>query len=330
MNEITLTAAQLSEIRKLWVFDEYEAGPPVVARSVYNRRFAREFFTDAELSELARKAGRRWAEVFALAGPVDTRTALAAGIGGGIETGPGGTGDSLDLSAVTAEEVGIPVVIYGTAGDSPYTLEREIVELAETLVTTSRDDWQQILAVEALDDLVSDVVIGATTGEGALLTLTPAVPSVGFLDVVGAGAGVLAVDLEVEIAPPRVGYVLGLDGFGADSAALLAQVTVDAQNPTEIPRHFHSVDRLLVGAVPEASTVSLYYRVPGSYEAEEMLYRAIQTEAFRVYIDSDEYARALEDQAATVRAAWETRIEKNERALRSPTAGRAGSVSVSR
>lgn len=331
MNEITLTAAQLAEIRKLWVFDEYAAGPPVVSRSVYNRRFARNFFTNAELSELARKAGRRWAEVFALAGPVDTRTGLASGIGGGIETTFGPAGDSLDLTAVTAAEVGIPVVIYGTAGDAaPFTLEREVIALAETVVTTVRDDWQQILGAEALDELVSTVVIGATTGEGPIVTLTPEEPSVGLLGVVGAGSGVLAVDLEVEVDPPRIGHILGIEGFGADSGSLLELVVVDAQGPTEIPRHFHSVDRLLVGAVPDTSTVSLFYRTPGSYEAEEMLYRAIQTEAFRVYVDSDEYARALEDQAATVRAAWETRIEKNERILRSPSAGRAGSVSVSR
>lgn len=331
MNAITLTASQIDELRKLWAFDEYAAGPPLVARSVYNRRFSKEFFTDAELSAIARQAGRKWAEVFETAGPVDTRTALTSGLGGGIETTFGPAGDSLDLTAVTAAEVGIPVVIYGTAGDAaPFTLEREVIALAETVVTTVRDDWQQILGAEALDELVSTVVIGATTGEGPIVTLTPEEPSVGIVDVIGAGAGVLAVDLEAEIAPPRIGHILGLEGFGADSGELLEAVTVDAQGPTEIPRHFHSIDRVLVGAVPEASTVSLFYRVAGSYEAQEMLFRAIQCEVFRVYINSDEYARALEDQAATVRAAWETRIETNERVLRSVTAGRAGYVSVSR
>jgi len=328
MNAITLTSAQIDELRKLWVFDEYDAGPPTVARSVYNRRFSREFFTDAELSAIARQTGRKWAEVFATAGPVDTREALVSWAGGGIGTDFGPAGDSLDLSAVTAAEAGIPVVIYGTAGEAPYTLEREVIALAETLVTTVRDDWEQILGVEVLDELVSTVLIGATTGEGPIVTLEPGTASVGILDV--GETGVLTVDLEVEVDPPRIGYVLGFEGFGADSGALLEAYIVDAQGATEIPRHLHSIDRVLVGAVPEASTVSLYYRIAGSYEAQEMLFRAIQTEAFRIYVDSDEYARALEDQAATVRAAWETRIKNNEAALRSITTGRAGSVSVSR
>ena len=169
MIEPNLTAAQLAELRARWVFDEYAAGPPVIAYSVFNRRYARGFFSDDDIEAIARQAARRWGRVIADASPrPTTRASVVSGLGGGFGTGPGGA--ALLLSQVTADEDGIPVIIYGTVSD---VIQYEVIALSSSsVVTTTRTDWDQLLGAEAKDTLVSDVEI-YKSGGSALATLTP-------------------------------------------------------------------------------------------------------------------------------------------------------------
>lgn len=330
MSSINLTSAQLAELRARWVYDSYAAGPPVVALSSYNRRFGAQFFTDDDLKEIAAQAARRWAESIAEAGPVPGATEITSGLGGGISAGPSGA--AVQLAQAGASDNGIPVVIYGSAGpEAPYTLETETVYAsASGAVQTSRDDWQQILGVAAEDDLTADLEIQTLAG-AALTTLTPAVPSVGIVELTAAESmGVYGKDLAITVDAPRSGQQVGLVGADAAINDLRVLLSLDVPGPTDIPRTYHILDMILTGPIADDATVALVYRDPGSYEAQEMLFKAIQVECFRAYLASDQYTRALETQVEAVHKQWQTRIDRNLRDLGASTERRAGWVSISR
>jgi len=331
MITVTLTAEQLAELRAFWIYDEYSAGPPVVARSMFNRRYTEQFFTDAELQLIARRVYRRWGEVLAEAGPLGELTALGTSTGDAIGAGP--TGSAVVLSQAATADDAQPVIVYGSAGaGAPYTLEYEIVSLSkDAAVTTDRDDWQQILGAEALDEISADVTVTPSAGGSALLTLTAAAPSAGIWELdEDQGQQALGADLWLAVDHPRAGYTLGLIGSAGDGSELGKLITLNAHTPTGVPRDLQELRLVLLGTVPVTTAATLYTQDQGAHEAHDMVYRAIQTEAFRAYLGSDRYARALEDQAASVRQGWETRITNNLKTLRSLNEGRAGSVAILR
>jgi hypothetical protein len=331
MSDVTLSAAQIAELRSRWVYDEYTVGPPVVARSVYNRRYSAAFFTDTEIKALARRAVRRWGAVLSEAGPLSTVTELLSGDGGGFGTGPGNK--ALVVAQAAVADDGVTVILYGSAGAAtPYTLEYEVVTLSKNAaVTTTRTNWRQLLGVWAQEALTADVAITPNGGGDAIATITVAAPEQGLIEVQATyGAEVMGSDLLLDVDPRSVGAVIGVSGIGLDSQIRAELVTVLAHRQTPIPAVFHQVEMLLVGSVPATSTVSLLEQGLGTFESEENLFRGVQVLAFEAYLGSDQYTRALEDQASAVHQAWQTRIDRDLRLLDGRTGGRSAYVSVER
>jgi hypothetical protein len=350
-----LSATQIAELRGRWVFDLVDVTvDPAVYKSIYNKRYSKQFFVDADLQVMARRARKRWGEAIGDGVPIAYTLVIHTAGGAGFAARPNNA--AVTLVSSDARDAGVQVTIYGTTHGVAEVCKETVTLQGSTPVVTLKNNWDILLAVVntvALYDTILGVVpygtvtISAGSPPVTITTLDSAHTSRGW-NIAGmlvAGLPITAIvggmvpevglrvyddDVTVQADVGSTGSV-GFVGIGPDGMPLLDFATLSGSTrmPTSTP--FARLDATLTGDVAEGTRITVLARDLGPYEGEEVLFAGIQVLAFGAYLGSDEYAAALEDstRADQVRKAWETRIESDMKTLK-PGSQRAGSVGIAR
>lgn len=324
-----LTATQLERLRRFWIRDLVDAGSSTYL-SVYNRRKAAQFFSDAELQLIAAEEARRFASSIAEGGPAYNAAALVSALGAGM-TQPQSAGEQLSVSTASSSDDGKALRVFGVRASLATVVSEERIVLSSSApVLTTAANWQSVLAVRVPAGLVGEVTITGVTSGFTIHALDADDDEPGYVPAAGYGVNVWGVDLTLgvdEVSTAKVGVI----GDSVDpETETSAVVTLSDDDEVSVPRLFDSIEALLVGAVAGTTTVSLIARNTGGYEAEVTLFKAIRASCFRAYLASDDYARFLEDNVTAVHKQWESVVSRAEQGALEPRAGRGGSVSVTR
>jgi len=349
-----LTATQLAELRARWVFDRVDgtASPPVYL-SIYNKRFSKQFFADADLQVMARRARKRWGAAIGDGVSEAYSEVIHTSGGGGFAAQP----DNQAISLVSSDptDVGMEVTLYGTTYGTAAVVKETMTLNGATPVVTSKTDWGTLLA--AVNVITPYDPVGVITPKGTVSISTAGGQPITTLDSVTTSRGFqtagrliagLPITAMVGSVIPEVGLKVyddeitaqadaastaqvGLLGVGPDGAELLDSMALSGIVPVGPSKAFARLDAVLTGAVGEDLTITLLARDVGPYEGEELLLAGIQVLAFETYLGSDEYAAALEDttRADQVRKGWETRIQSDLKKL-APADQRAGFADIVR
>jgi hypothetical protein len=349
-----LSTAQLAELRARWVFDRVDAAAvPPVYLSVYNKRFSRQFFADADLQVMARRARKRWGGAIGDGVAQSYAEVIHSSGGGGFAAQP----ENQAIAVVSSEpaDVGMQVTLYGTTYGTGIVVKETVTLNGATPVSTVKTDWGTLLAavnVVTPYDVVGTITpagtVSISTADGHLITTLDSVSTSRGFQTAGQLIAGLPITAMVGSVIPEVGLKVydddvtvqadagttaevGFVGIGPDGAELLGSITLRGIEPVVPGVGLARLDAVLTGAVAEGLTVTVLARDIGPYEGEEVLFAGIQVLAFETYLGSDEYASALEDttRADQVRKAWETRIQSDLKKL-APRNQRGGFADIVR
>ncbi len=347
-----LSTSQIAELRARWIFDRIDLTvTPAVYTSIYNKRFSKQFFADADLQVMARRARKRWGEAIGDGVAQAYSEVIHTSAGGGFAAQP----DNQAVSLVSSDpaDVGLQVSIYGTTHGTSTVVTETVTLTGATPALTVKTDWGDILAVvntvspyDTVGTVIPAGTVSISTADGHLITaLDAATTSRGFETAgelvagmpLAAVVGSLVTEVGLQVyddditaqADAGTTAPIGLVGVGPDGAELLDSLVLSGITPAGPPKAFARLDAVLTGAVAANLTVTLLARDLGPYEGEELLFAAVQVLAFEAYLACDAYGAALEDKADAVRRGWETRIASDMKKLQ-PEGRRSGAVEIRR
>ena len=350
-----LSTTQIAELRRRWIFDLVDTTTtPAVYTSIYNKRFAKQFFADPDLQVMARRARKRWGE--AIGDGVSEAYTLVIHTAGGAGFAAHPNNAAVTLVSSDNADVGVQVTIYGTTHGVAEVCKETVTLQGTAPVVTVKDDWDILLsvvnAVVLYDTILAEgpkgtVTIAAGSPPVTITTLDSMHTSRGW-NIAGMLVAGLPITAIVGGTVPEVGLrvydddvtvqsdvgatgCVGFIGVGPDGELLMDFVTLSGSTrmPTNTP--FARLDATLTGDVEEDTRITVLARDLGPYEGEEVLFAGIQVLAFEAYLGSDEYAAAIEDPTRSdqIHKAWETRIQSDLKKL-APKSLRGGSAPIVR
>lgn len=183
-------------------------------------------------------------------------TMVNAVAGGGFANQP--AGDTIEVISSSADDTTQSVTIYGTASAAVSTLRSETLDLTGTdAVTSSHDDWQEILGVELSASCAGTITIREGSGDLAITTITTGNTTAGIAEISEAN----------QPCYNKIPYH-DADGVSTANVCLIGTnandeiiSSIDALNGTTEEAHgtvaFNTVTRALLGAVAAGVDVTI-------------------------------------------------------------------------